>query len=458
MASAAVPGLAPTGVAGSPDDAADFDSAVLVDELGKHWRVRSPKHLEASMRLETELLVLRAFVPAVRAELPFALPYVAGTVRQDDLCTFVYSHLPGTPMDIDALAAAGGALHAEVGRTMAVIHSLPQALVHEADLPSYSANEFRQRKLNELDQAATTGKIPAVLLRRWEHALEDVSLWRFRPCVVHGDLHEDNLLVSGRHISAVSGWTDLRVGDPADDFAWLIAANDPAFTDAVLAAYHAARPDAADPHLIRRAALSAEFALAQWLVRGVAAENPEIIAEAEEMLHALEEDIVVQEAEAAREAAEQEAAREAAAQRAALDGNLSGATRVQPGSSPAAPAAPPLDGRPADGGTADASAAADAVEVRLPAAAPAPPKRGPSFPSASPVSGPAGPDAAPAEPVLLPVRSPEPPAAHPSVPAGQSVPSGGSVSGTPGPKQADTGPEAETTAIPVIPAPADRKR
>ncbi|MCC3267219.1 macrolide 2'-phosphotransferase [Arthrobacter gengyunqii] len=316
MASAAVPGLAPTGVAGSPDDAADFDSAILVDEAGKQWRVRSPKHIDASMRLETELLVLRAFVPAVRAELPFALPYVAGTVRQGDLCTFVYSHLPGSTRDIDSLVAESGPLPREVGRAMAAIHSLPHDLVNDADLPSYSANEFRQRKLNELDQAATTGKIPPVLLRRWEHALEDVTLWRFNPSVVHGDLHEDNLLVSNGRISAVTGWTDLRIGDPADDFAWLIAANDPTFTDAVHAAYNAARSEAPDPHLIRRAALSAEFALAQWLVRGVAAENPGMVAEAEEMLATLEADILEQEA---AEKAEQDNAAAVAAESAAAN-------------------------------------------------------------------------------------------------------------------------------------------
>ena len=307
LASAAVPALALTGVAGSPDDAADFDSALLVDDAGKQWRVRSPKHVEASMRLETELLVLRAFVPAVRAELPFALPYVAGTVRIGQLCTFVYSHLPGSTRDIDELAAAGKDLAADIGRTMAAIHALPQSLVNNADLPSYTANEFRQRKLNELDQAATTGKIPATLLRRWEHALEDVGLWRFSPTVVHGDLHEDNLLISGGRISAVNGWTDLRIGDPADDFAWLIAANNSEFTDTVHSAYVAARPDAVDPHLIRRAALSAEFALAQWLVRGLAAENPSMVEEAEEMLATLEADILEQEAAAAEAAAAPEA-------------------------------------------------------------------------------------------------------------------------------------------------------
>ncbi|MCC3300058.1 phosphotransferase [Arthrobacter sp. zg-Y895] len=326
MASAAVPGLTPTGVAGSPDDAADFDAALLIDDAGRRWRVRSPKHLEASMRLETELLVLRTFVPAVRAELPFALPYVAGTVRQGELCTFVYSHLPGALRSIDALVTAGRSVATEIGRAMAAIHAIPRELVTSADLPSYSANEFRQRRLNELDQAATTGKIPAVLLRRWEHALEDVSLWRFKPTVVHGDLHEDNILLTGERVSAVTGWTDLRVGDPADDFAWLIAANDPRFTETVHAAYLEASNDPEDPHLIRRAALSAEFALAQWLVRGVAAENSTMVDEAVEMLGTLEEDVLAQEASDRRDsqaraadarAAEAEAAAAAAVRPAA---------------------------------------------------------------------------------------------------------------------------------------------
>ena len=105
IASAAVPGLAPTGVAGAPDDAADFDSALLVDDAGKQWRVRSPRHAEASMRLETELQALRAFTPAVKAELPFLIPHMAGSVRQGELSTFVYSHLAGTTRPLDALTA-----------------------------------------------------------------------------------------------------------------------------------------------------------------------------------------------------------------------------------------------------------------------------------------------------------------------------------------------------------------
>ncbi|MET1066123.1 MAG: phosphotransferase [Arthrobacter sp.] len=291
VATAAVPGLTPTAVGSAPDDQADFDSALLLDSEGKRWRVRSPRHAEASARLETEFLVLRAFAPGIRAELPFLMPTVAGTVRQGPLSTFVYSHLAGTTRSVEELGAASPAVAREIGAALAAIHDLPHSLVSNADLPSYTPNEFRQRRLNELDQAATTGKIPPLLLRRWEHALEDVSLWRFNPCVVHGDLHEDNLLVDGERVTAVTGWTDLRIGDPADDMAWLVASNDQDFVDAVLEHYTSSRRDVPDAHLLRRAALSAEFALAQYLVKGLAAGNQDMIHEAESMLTVLAEDV-----------------------------------------------------------------------------------------------------------------------------------------------------------------------
>lgn len=302
LASAAVPGLAPTGVSGAPDDPADFDSALLIDDAGKQWRVRAPRHAEASIRLETELQVLRAFPPSVRAELPFLIPHVAGTVRIGDLRTFVYSHIEGSTRSLDGLAASGPGLAAEIGRTIAAIHELPRALVDQADLPSYEANEVRQRRLNELDQAATTGRIPADLLRRWEHALEDVTLWRFNPTVVHGDMHEDNLLLSAGRVCAVTGWTDLTVGDPADDFAWLAAAHDVGFADAVTTAYREARTDTSDEHLLRRASLAAEFALAQWMVRGIALGDDSMMDEAEEMMRSLSADLAAEEALARDEA------------------------------------------------------------------------------------------------------------------------------------------------------------
>ncbi|MDQ0709430.1 macrolide phosphotransferase [Arthrobacter woluwensis] len=321
LAAAAVPGISPTAVRADLDDPADFDAALLFGDDEQRWRVRSPRHEEASARLESEFAILRAFPAGLRAELPFRIPTVLGCVRRGPLSTFVYTHVAGQSFPLEQLERSGDAAAREVASVLAAIHALPQDVVDRADLPRYSANEFRQRRLNELDQAATSGKIPAELLLRWEHALEDVTLWRFNASVVHGDLHEDNLLFDDGKVTAVTGWTDLHIGDPADDFAWLVASHDTSFVDAVLHHYRDALPGPAgqvpDPHLLRRAALSAEFALAQYLMKGLAKNDAAVIGEAETMLADLASDIRASEA-AARELEEaEEAAAEADAAEAA---------------------------------------------------------------------------------------------------------------------------------------------
>lgn len=326
LAAAAVPGISPTAVRADLDDPADFDAALLFGEDEQRWRVRSPRHEEASARLESEFAILRAFPAGLRAELPFRIPTVLGCVRRGPLSTFVYTHVAGQSFPLEQLERSGDAAAKEVASVLAAIHALPQDVVDRADLPRYSANEFRQRRLNELDQAATSGKIPAELLLRWEHALEDVTLWRFNASVVHGDLHEDNLLFDDGKVTAVTGWTDLHIGDPADDFAWLVASHDTSFVDAVLHHYRDALPGPAgqvpDPHLLRRAALSAEFALAQYLMKGLAKNDAAVIGEAETMLADLASDIRASEA-AARELEEaEEAAAEADAAEAAESARL----------------------------------------------------------------------------------------------------------------------------------------
>jgi macrolide phosphotransferase len=291
IATAAVPGLAPTGVASLPDDGNDFDSVLIVDAAKNRWRVRSPRHEEASVRLESELAALRAFSAGIRASLPFQLPSVAGTVRQGPLRTFVYNHVPGKQYSLEDLVGLGSRCARDLGSVMAAIHSMPSSAIDRADLPSYTAEQVRQRRLNELDAAATTGMIPSRLLRRWEHALEDVALWRFNATVIHGDLHEDQLLIQDAKVVAVTGWTDLQVGDPADDFAWLAAVHEQSFAEAAFESYVAVRGDRADPHIMRRAALAAEFALAQWLVKAIAGGDAGRIAEAKLMLEELDSDI-----------------------------------------------------------------------------------------------------------------------------------------------------------------------
>lgn len=283
VATAAVPGLVASQVGRLPDDAEDFDAALVVDSKGARWRVRSPKHPDASLRLETELRALGGLSPAVRATLPFSVPTVAGTVKQGELKTFVYHHLDGHVLSLDELLGSPE-LAAQVGRTIAAIHEMDRETVERAGLATYDAEEFRRARLSELDQVAASGKVPSRLLRRWENAMEDVSLWRFNPSAVHGDLHEEQLFVHEERLVAVTGWSDLHVGDPAEDLAWLLALDDQRTIDAVVKAYSARRGDKADPHLMRRATLAAEFALARWLARALTRGDSERVAEAEAML------------------------------------------------------------------------------------------------------------------------------------------------------------------------------
>src|SRR5690606_14783787 len=139
----------------------------------------------------------------------------------------------------------------------------PGSVVRTAGLPDYDAESYRRRRLSEVDEAARTGHLPARLLRRWEHALEDVSLWRFPTTPVHGDLTEEHVLVDGRDVVGIIDWSEARVADPADDLAWLLAVTSPAACEAVINHYAQARTGTVDDAFDARATLASELAVAR---------------------------------------------------------------------------------------------------------------------------------------------------------------------------------------------------
>ena len=126
----------------------------------------------------------------------------------------VYGGLPEQALRLAAIGPAPG-LVACVGRAIASIHELPTSIVEAAGLPVYDAETYRQRRLSEADEAARTGKVPASLLRRWENALENVAIWRFRPTVVHGDLTAEHVLTGGSQGTGILAWSGAKVADPA---------------------------------------------------------------------------------------------------------------------------------------------------------------------------------------------------------------------------------------------------
>ena len=191
LASAAVPGLDPASVEALPSEPGQlFDVAFVQDTQHRRWVVRAPRTQAAGAQMDVTV----ALLGLLARRLPFSVPTPKGfaALLQGGRAA-VYPYLPGQNIDFSALPPGPG-LAAELGRTIAALHNADHQLFDEAGLPAYDADTYRSRRLSELDRAAATGHVPTALLTRWEHALEDVSLWRFAPTPTHGDLTGDQVL------------------------------------------------------------------------------------------------------------------------------------------------------------------------------------------------------------------------------------------------------------------------
>lgn len=296
LATVAVPGLDAFDVRAVGGTGGDVDAAVVLGADGRRWVVRAPRTPAAGAALEAEAALLRALVGHVDAgRLTFEVPRPAGFVHlPEGGRAMVHPLLPGRPLELDRLGPGPG-LAADVGRAIAALHQLPVSTVEDAGLPAYEAEAYRQRRLSEVDEAARTGRVPGGLLRRWERALEDVAMWRFQPTVVHGDLSTEHVLCRGDRLTAVLGWSETKVADPADDLAWLLVAAPQEAVDPILEAYNLHRTELRDRHLADRALLAGELALARWLLHGVHTDDAEIVDDATAMLVDLDEQTSAQE-------------------------------------------------------------------------------------------------------------------------------------------------------------------
>lgn len=283
LATAAVPGLDVQSTRSHTGSGhGEFESAVVTARDSRQIIIRMPRNASAETEQAADLVSLRALTTGVRSRLPFDVPTYLGQAPVGSTRAMAYDFLPGESVDLDSLTETDG-LAASVGRAVAGIHSLPAAFIGDAGLPQQSAPEARAAVIALVTRAADTSHLPAALLRRWEEATDDDSLWRFAPAVINGNLSADSLLISDDAVSAVIGWSGLRVGDPARDLHWLLAARGDA-AESALAAYAAARGSSADRLITQRAMLYAELELARWLLHGIDLRDQRIIDDAVSML------------------------------------------------------------------------------------------------------------------------------------------------------------------------------
>lgn len=266
------------------DRSPDWVHTTVVDSTGQRYTVTAALNEGAGSKLAAEQPILDALTQlSGQGRVPWKVARTLGAARtREGYAVVAHCELPGRVVPVETITVPAAMAMAQA---VASIHELPRSVVEDLDLPVENAEEMRVRHLAQIDEAAQSSRVPSSLLNRWENLLENVSLWHFAPCVIHGDLSSENLLFSNETgVASITGWSGLRVGDPAEDLAWFFAAAPEETLLPFEDAYDKHRTVAPDEHLVDRALLLSELALAQWLLHGIHTDSPEVVADAEEML------------------------------------------------------------------------------------------------------------------------------------------------------------------------------
>lgn len=281
LAASAVPGLSAVAVRPYDEQGDEYNSAILTTE-DDEILISVPKTSAAETSQSASLLALTALSEGARDQLPFAVPLVLGMTRAGDTRAVATTFLDGARFDIEELEA-DALLIDSIAQALAAIHSLPHSIVQQGGLSNRSAADQRLLVTRLVDRAVATRYVPSMVQRRWTEVLEAAQLWDFSTKTVHGSLSDETILIADDEIIGVLDWSQLAVGDPASDLAWLLGAGDGVF-DAVVSRY-LERSDAGDSRALRsRALLYHELEVAKWLLHGVETHDSEVIDDAVAML------------------------------------------------------------------------------------------------------------------------------------------------------------------------------
>jgi aminoglycoside phosphotransferase (APT) family kinase protein len=175
---------------------------VVVDDA---WVFRFPRRAGVVPALEAEIAVL----PLLEARLPVAVPRFEIVSREPPFVA--YPFLRGSPLrdeDGEGVRAFLAALHA------VDVDGLPVPRPEWSAAYREQCAEFERvvlPHLEEVERRAARGLFAEV-----------DTLGGFEPALVHADLGPEHLLVRDGRLAAVIDWGDMRVGDPALDYAWLL--------------------------------------------------------------------------------------------------------------------------------------------------------------------------------------------------------------------------------------------
>jgi len=266
----------------------DIDQLQLWDEDGASYQLLIPATPAGESEVAIELQALKIIEP-YQDILGLETPKLVGqSMDSDGTRALLLTLLGGETPDLAKYAP--GPFSKSIGEALARIHDLNPGIIRETGLVEYDAASVLRLKVSEIDSIAQTGRVPAVLLSRWEAATEDIGLFRFHPTVVHGNISQETVMVSSQKISGFSGWSSLKIGDPAEDLRWLTGGALRTTLEDTILNYRATR-EAADENISQRAQLYSELELGSWLVHCIQSRDEKEISQAEDMIAELRDQL-----------------------------------------------------------------------------------------------------------------------------------------------------------------------
>ena len=187
-------------------------------EVDGEWIVQLARSDYAAERLRAQIETL----PELAAELSALVPEPVHADR--DVPAMAYRKIEGLPLD----RAPDGLWPERLGRFLYDLHLMPPEYVGLRGLRAKDVRDADGEALGVFRARVFPLLEPAEAERfgaRFEAFLADEDLWRFAPCLLHGDIGPEHVLVSNDgDLVGVLDWEELSVGDPVGDFAWLLHA------------------------------------------------------------------------------------------------------------------------------------------------------------------------------------------------------------------------------------------
>lgn len=226
-------------------------------EVNESTLFRFPKREESDVTLQMELRLL----PELEDVVPLPIPsfvYLGAPSKSFPYHFAGYEKMSGeTAFDSKIAPPHPDKVARQLGQFLAKLHAFPRAQAEKLNVPL-------DENLDVLPviQKDALGRLEAVrdvlpedfsqsVGRCLEQELSTLGRHGGPSRLIHNDLCSEHILLSkdGTRVTGVLDWGDAEFGDPAMDFAGLLAWLGPGFLDEVLQVY----PQDLDPNLRRRA-------------------------------------------------------------------------------------------------------------------------------------------------------------------------------------------------------------